>query len=878
MPKSRFWTREKPTMLPLYRTLSLRYLSRRWFRALLIVASIALGVATLVATRALNETMSKAALTSANPMAGITDLVVSNGEMPIARALADEIAKVSGVQSVRARLFENVHLPEHGNKSVLVMGIDILAELKDVDTAKDDVKLGPGVFLAYMGLRLTPRTPVILGKGLADDLPTDTKVLKVRKNQLAKPHELTLAGYVEAGGDAAALGGYVLILDLEAAGEILDLRKGQVNRLDIVLHPKVRGSADERQKVRTDIDKVLAGRAGVRTPEEQNQSLQSVMAGMQTGFSLCGIAALVVGLFLVYNSLSVSVAERRHEIGILLSLGATRDQVRRLFAGEAIALGLTGSILGIPLGLGLAQLGLAPMQDILNDLFFKLDARQVEVSTGLVIVSLLVGVTTAVAAALVPAIQASQENPAEAVRRVAKAPTVGKLLVHVLISLSMVVVGLVLILFRAAAPYRLGAYGGMVLVLLGALVASPFFAALAARLVQPLVRRFLGIEWRLAADNLVRSPGRTGLVIGALAAGVSLVVQTAGTIRSNRLALRDWIQDSIGADLVISAGSPVGAGGQNLFMDAELAQDIKKLSSVETALPTRNRKVPYRGKQINITAVEAAQVSAMEKKRLSNANDAHLFNAMSSQPNSVIASGNFAALYGVRKGDSVTLPSPKGELKLLVMGIVVDYSWHHGSLLMNRQDYLRAFDDDKVDFFDVYLKTGGDPLGAKQAILSKFGAQYGLYVLTRHELQERIDGMVERLYGIAYGQLIVVMLVAALGVVMALLISVLHKRREMGLLRAIGASRPQVIRSVLAEACLMGIIGTVIGLLVGIPLQWYVLNVLILEESGYLFPVYIPWVGGLIIAAAAMITATLAGLGPAMYAVRQRIPEAIAYE
>src|SRR5947207_11541172 len=106
-------------MLSLYRTLSLRYLSRRWFRALLIVASIALGVATLVATRALNETMSKAAINAGNPMAGVADLVVSNGETPIAHSLADEISRVPGVQAVRARLFENARLPEFDNKSVL---------------------------------------------------------------------------------------------------------------------------------------------------------------------------------------------------------------------------------------------------------------------------------------------------------------------------------------------------------------------------------------------------------------------------------------------------------------------------------------------------------------------------------------------------------------------------------------------------------------------------------------------------------------------------------------------------------------------------------------------------------------------------------------
>jgi putative ABC transport system permease protein len=855
----------------------LRYLSRRWFRALLIVASIALGVATLVATRSLNETMSKAALNAANPMAGVADLVVSNGEMPIAQTLADEIAQVAGVRSVRARLFENARLPDFDNKAVLVMGIDILAELKDGSASRADIVLSPGAEQAYaialLTRPLTHKTPVIVGKELDGDLPKDMQVLKVQKNHLAKVHNLTRAGYVEARGDAAALGGYVLILDLASAGLILDLPPGQVNRLDVVVKP-----GSDRQQVRKEIDKVLARRAEVRTPEEQNQSLQSVMAGMQTGFSLCGVAALVVGLFLVYNSLSVSVAERRHEIGILLSLGSTRDQVRRLFAGEAAILGLCGALLGIPLGIGLAWLLLVPMQDILNDIFYSLDARQVDVPWSLVVAALAVGILTAVAAALFPAIRASQENPAEAVRRIAKAPTVGKLLLQISLSLSLIVVGVLLIIFRFGIFFRFGRYGGMILVLLGALAASPFIAALAARLVQPMIRRFLGIEWRLAADNLVRSPGRTGLVIGALAAGVSLVVQTAGTIRSNRLALRDWVQASITADLIVTSGSPVGAGGQSLPMDVRLGEDIKTLPRIEAVLPTRFRKFPYRDTQIFIAATPADRVYEIEKKRLAKGEDALLFKSISDRRNAVIASENFAALYGVGIGDTVTLASPAGELKLDVAGTIVDYSWNHGSLIMNRRDYLEHFNDDKVDVFDVYLEKDNDPLATKQSILSKFGAQYGLHALTRRELQDRIDDMIERLYGIVYAQEIVVILVAILGVVMSLLISVLHRRREMGLLRAIGASRAQVVRSVLAEACLMGIIGTVIGLLVGIPFQWYILHVVILEESGYLFPVYLPWMGGLIIAAVAMVTATLAGLGPALYAVRQRIPEAIAYE
>ncbi len=162
--------------------------------------------------------------------------------------------------------------------------------------------------------------------------------------------------------------------------------------------------------------------------------------------------------------------------------------------------------------------------------------------------------------------------------------------------------------------------------------------------------------------------------------------------------------------------------------------------------------------------------------------------------------------------------------------------------------------------------------------MARFAARYGLFPATRAELMADIDQVIERVYGIAYGQQIVVMLVAALGVIMSLLISVLQRRREMGLLRAVGAAQTQVIHSVLAEACLMGALGTALGVLFGIPLEWFVLKVIIFEESGLLFPLYVPWGGALLIALAALATTTLAGLGPAIYAVRQRIPEAIAYE
>jgi putative ABC transport system permease protein len=858
-------------MVSLYRTLSFRYISRRWFRALLMVASIALGVATLVATGALNDTMAGAAIAANNPLAGLVDFMITNGELTIGRELAREVAGVGGVQSVQAWVWSNARLKVgEERRSVVVIGID-LSQARQLAGGQDDIALSEGTELAFGIAKLAGTRVAVIGKEVAQALPAGTKIIELERNR--KPYPTQVAGTISAGGNWAMLSGYVVILDQSDAAGVLGYPAGQVSRIDVVMKPGANPG-----EVRAAIEATLAGRARVKTPAEQNQAIGSAMDSFRAGFALCGVAALVVGMFLVYNALSVSVAERRHEIGILLSVGATRRQVLALFAGEAALLGLTGALAGIPLGVGLAYLGLEPLRSVLNDVFTNLNVRRVDVSPTFIFLALAAGLATTMGASLLPALQAARENPADAVRRIPKAPTSGHLVGLFAATVTLLAAGVLLTVLRDRLPPRWGAFGGIGVVFVAALVASPLCATLAASALRPLARRFFRIEWRLAADNLLQSPGRTGMVIGALAAGVALVVQTAGVIQSNRASLREWITESIAADVVITGGAALGAGGQGEPMDAEVADALGSLPEVEAVMPLRMPKVEFRGDTVLLLALDAGLAARMHQERMPGGGEVALFRKLNAVRNGTLVSENFAARYGVRPGDTITLPSESGPVTLHVVDSVVDYSWNLGTLYINRRDYLDHWHDSRSDMVDVYVKPGQMPNAVKEQIAARFGARYGLFPATRLEVVDEIDRIIERIYGIAYGQQIVVMVVAALGVIMSLLISVLQRRREMGLLRAIGAPQTQVIHSVLAEACLMGILGTALGILFGIPMEWFVLKVVIFEESGFLFPLHIPWNGAMLIAAAALITATLAGLGPAIYAVRQRIPEAIAYE
>jgi putative ABC transport system permease protein len=197
---------------------------------------------------------------------------------------------------------------------------------------------------------------------------------------------------------------------------------------------------------------------------------------------------------------------------------------------------------------------------------------------------------------------------------------------------------------------------------------------------------------------------------------------------------------------------------------------------------------------------------------------------------------------------------------------------------VDRDWYREEFNDRQVDVFDLFLKPGADVQEVRREIMDRYGAADALFAVTRPEVNQDVKDTMQKVYALAYAQQTVVGLVALLGVVSALFISVLQRRRELGLLRAVGASRAQILRSVLAEAVLMGVIGAMVGFGIGLLLEWYVLDVMLLDESGFTFPMRIPWAEAGVVTLASVALATLAGLWPAYLATRLRIPEAIAYE
>ena len=456
-------------MFPVFRALSLRYLRLRWDRAALVVASIALGVATLVSARLLNQCLEAAAHDTMTPIP-TADLYATNGELGVMLVVADDLkrARLPGVDTVVPMIFEQVRLPETGGPNGQ-LAVLVAANLGDLASVKDDGRKAfkprildgelawnsSGIFISQF----------LYNERKASGIP-DKAAVKMRYAE----HEIEfpLAGILEVDqeGKAASFERNLVAMDLKQAFRLLrspypaavafaiggvapalDAIKGErVSRVDIQLQPGA-----DRGEAMLHVKKIVGDRAEVKTLQEQKKSTDDAISGIQISLRLCSAGALVVGLFLVYNALSVSVAERRHDIGVLRSIGATRFQVARLFAGEAALLGFAGALLGIPLGKWLADMAVNVVSDDLNAMFLNPDVRPTKVGTTTMVTALAAGVLTALLAALAPAVQAANDEPADAVRR---APVVINrffFYVHRCACLLFFVLGIGMVVFRRHA-------------------------------------------------------------------------------------------------------------------------------------------------------------------------------------------------------------------------------------------------------------------------------------------------------------------------------------------------------------------------------------------------------------------------------------------
>jgi putative ABC transport system permease protein len=612
----------------------------------------------------------------------------------------------------------------------------------------------------------------------------------------------------------------------------------------------------------------------VEPPSGRGRQFESLIGIYTTATGVSSVFALFIGMFIIYNSFSIAVTQRRPEIGILRALGATRRQIRTLFLAESALAGLIGSSIGAMAGLALAR-KLTGATGVLMDQLFGVpnSTDEVLIDPGLVVGAIALGVVMSMIAAFIPARNAARVEPIQALQK-GRYQVLGAGENRTRRIAALIASGLALA-FLPFTQYRAAFYTGFVLTAVACLLLTPFLSLEMARLLRRPLKWLRPIEGALAADSLLQAPRRTSATVAALMLSLALVIAQGGMARSSVESLRDWMQGTLNPDLFINASSNLAS--TDFRFPSSMAAEILAIPGVEEIQPVRTLRQEFRGKPVMIVALDMASVERRVRRRIIEG-DEQTMHRLSADGKGVIIAENLSILENLHLGDTIDVPVPTGALSLPVVGVMRDFSNQLGAIFLDRALYVRAFHDDTVNIFRVYLKRGAASEDVRRQINERIGDHRRLFVMLNSEIKDYIMKVADAWLGMTYVQVVVAMVVALLGIVNTLTVSISDRRRELGVLRAVGGLRAQIRGTIWLEAVSIGIIGLVLGIAVGCLFLYYDLQALAHGFSGmplaYEFPTAIAAILVPVIIGAALISAIL----PAETAVRSSLVEALEYE
>lgn len=855
-------------MWSLLKMVSFRHVLGSPLRTSLTIMGVAIGVATLVGITAINRSVMEAFRSTIDTIAGKADLTAAAEETGMPEALLDQVRAVAGVAHASGSVSVVAPVKDSPKENLYVMGIDLLDdgffrtyEGVDTDVSKlnDDLEF----------LNSTDR--ILLSERFAQSHRLKTgDTFELITPDGAKP--FVVHGLLKETGPLKAFGGSVGVMFFASLQEAFS-RGRTLTRIDIAATDK-----NEVEALRRRLQGVLGGSIEVEPPERRGQTVETMVRSFQLGLNFGSGIALLVGVFLVYNTVSIGVVQRRREIGTLRALGATKATIRALFMLEASVFGALGSGVGLPFGLLVGRAAIAGVSDSVSTLYVRVNPQDVRLGAYEVGLGLLLGVAGSVFAAMRPAWVASGVQPVEALRRDV---FVGSGAAR----LKSWPTAVALALFALAWPATLlpafvenmafGGYLSVFFVIMGITLLSPLLLRALHRPFRAPGERLMGIPGRLAADNFARSPVRTAVPVSALTVGVAMAITVGGFVRSFQASSERWIDQALPADLFVTSSAKV-SGVQSQPMSASVEDEFKDIAGVDVVDQVRILPYDVLGLRIYIISSDsriADQRGAMVLKQGRRPTEAER------RAGHVLISENLARRRHLEVGSTFPISTPAGARTFTVSGVIIDYTSDQGVVMMDRPIFIELFKDTTVDSFHVYLaEPQRDLERVRGAITSRIGQKFNLYVLSNLELREEAKAMVGRAFSITYAMEVIAVVLALLGVINTLLAAVLDRTREIGLLRAVGADRGHIVRLFASEAAFIGIAGGAMGVLSGGVLGYIVTKVVGVQATGWEFPYLYPWSTALQLFSAATACAVLAGLYPARRAAGLDVVEALAYE
>lgn len=876
-----------PTLFAVCARLGWTHLSTHPGRTLLTIIGVGLGVAATIAVQTANVDVLRSFEESVLTVAGPVTLEVSAGEAGMDERLITTVREVTGVDSARPVVEVGVQVADR-QQSFLVLGLDLLDELNAVQgrlpvTLEALQRPGEGDGMEAL---LAPNG-ILVGQVLASELnvgPTAALELEVGSGKVS----VVITGVMGRQAGEVSAWDRLAVMDIAAAQRTFGLN-GRLDRIDVVTQ-----SSSSVEQVAEAIAQILPPSVTVRRPIQRSRQVESMVSAFQMNLSVLSMVGLLVGVFLIYNTVSFTVAQRRREVGILRAIGMSEPMVVGLFLAEAGVFGVAGGVLGGGLGLVLGNVLVGLVGRTIHDLYVPMAAASRAFgfppgSVRLLIEAIVIGSSVSVLGAVGPSLDAGRTLVVAAL-----APGEYDIAQRVRAA-SLGLVGGALLLFALGAAFA-GPVGGVPV--FGYLATFCLLAGLSC--LVPILMQWVcrtreldasspapslgGAIRHIAREQTTRGMGRNAVTVSAFLIGVAIMVGVMVMIRSFRDTVEIWIDQTVMADFIVApAGWPhVVRGGTS----AQVLPGAWRASLAGTAHVTavdvyRDVRIDLDGRPIALVSRDVALHAARSRYLFLEGESAMILTRVAAGEGAIISEVVANSLQ-VAKGSRLSIPTPMGTKSLAVLGVFYDYATDGGKIVIDRSLYREWWNDDGVTVFPVYAEPGADLAQARTALLNTLADESrGTLlptVLSNRELRREILRIFDRTFTLTYVLEAIAVIIAMLGIINTLVTSVVERRRELATLQALGSSRGQITALILWEAGYLGILGTAMGLFGGLALAWILIRVINRQSFGW--TIQVSWPLGLMaeVAALAFFASLLAGFWPARWASKQPLVEGIRYE
>ncbi len=826
---------------------SARHLLRHPSQLALAVAGLALGVATITSISLATASARRAFELSLDAINGAATHQITAGPRGVPESLYVNLRTRQRVDL--APVVEGYAVV--AGRNVLIFGLDPFADpgFRDLGGLQEDGGLEmlrrwltePGTVMA------SRRTAEALGLGVERRFTLDVA---------GHLNEAVLLGLIRenrTGFDN------LLLTDIAQAQEWLGMI-GRLSRIDV----RIAAGGDGRRPL-AELIAALPPGVSIADTERRSRDTTELTRAFTTNLQAMSLLALLVGAFLIFNSMSFALLQRRRTIGVLRALGVTRAEVLSIVLSEAAVLGVIGAIAGAVAGVWLARQLLASVTRTINDLYFVVSVNEIDLAPGILLIAAGLGIAAALLATLVPALESARTMPQLALRRSTLEQRSART-ARGLAGTSVILVVAAALLVGFSGRSLLAGFLALLLLLLSAAFLTP--AAL--RAIAGFSARIAGRASAtvcLALGDVAASLSRTGVAVAALSIAVSAAIGVAVMVASFRESLADWLERTLRADIYVTAPGP-GFSRPERTIEPEVVHTLVSSNAVREYSATRRVSVESSLGGVLLDALQPAAGSYAGISLIA-AEPARVWPAFAR--GEVLLSEPLAYRHTLEVGDSIELVTANGPRPFRVAGVYRDYGNDRGAVLMNRAIYRKAWADDAITSLGLYLVDGTRADSVIESLRAATRDRQALLMRSNSDLRalsmqifERTFAITRVLYWLAAG-------VAAVGLLSALLAYELERARELALLRALGVTPAGIAGLVHAQTAFLGLVAGAAAVPTGLIAAFVLIKVINARAFGWHIDFH--WAASdiaktVLIAVAA---AVLAGLYPAWRSSRASI-------